>query len=250
MYIDLNCDVGESYGLFRVGSDEEILRFVSSANIACGLHAGDFSVMSHTVDLALARGIAIGAHPGLPDLQGFGRRWIPYTAQEIHDLVLYQIGALSAFVTARDARLNHVKPHGALYNKAAVDREVAKAVVRAVWDFSPELKLFSLSGSVLLEEAQEVGLKTVSEVFADRQYQADGTLVPRTHPQAMLHSSAEIATRLERLLQKGYVLSLDGHEVPLKAETVCLHGDNPAAVTHARELRKTLEERGILIRAN
>lgn len=250
MFIDLNCDLGESYGLFRVGSDAEILQLISSANIACGLHAGDFSVMAHTVDLALARNVAIGAHPGLPDLQGFGRRWIPYTAQEIHDLVLYQIGALSAFVTARDARLSHVKPHGALYNKAAIDREVAKAVVRAVQDFSPELKLFGLSGSVLLEEAQEAGLQTVSEVFADRQYQADGTLVPRTHPQAMLHSSAEIATRLERMLRKGSVLSLDGHEVPLKAETVCLHGDNPAAVAHAQELRKTLQERGILIRTN
>jgi UPF0271 protein len=250
MHIDLNCDLGESYGLFRVGSDEEILRLVSSANIACGFHAGDFSVMAKTVELALARDVAIGAHPGLPDLQGFGRRWIPYTVQEIHDLVLYQIGALSAFVKSRDAQLSHVKPHGALYNKASVDREVAKAVVRAVRNFSSDLKLYGLSGSVLIEEAREAGLRTVSEVFADRQYQADGTLVPRTHPQTLLHSSQEISSQLVRMIQKGSVLSLDGFEVPLKVETVCLHGDHLSVVANAREIRKTLEKHGYFIRAH
>lgn len=249
MYLDLNCDLGESFGPFRVGTDEEIIRLVSSANIACGLHAGDFSVMARTVDLALASNTAIGVHPGLPDLQGFGRRWIPYTVQEIHDLVLYQIGALSAFVTARGAQLSHVKPHGALYNKASIDHEAARAVVKAVQSFSSELKLFGLSGSVLLEEARKAGLRTVSEVFADRQYQSDGTLVPRTHPQALIHSSKEMAARLEHMLQKGSVLCIDGHEIPLIAETVCLHGDHPAAATHARELRQTLTERGILIQA-
>lgn len=249
MQIDLNCDLGESFGLFKVGADEDILSLVSSANVACGLHAGDFSVMAHTVDIALANGVAIGAHPGLPDLQGFGRHWIPYTPREIYNMVLYQIGALSSFVTVKGAKLNHVKPHGALYNKAAVDREVAEAVVRAVRDFSPELKLFALSGSILLEVGRAAGLKTVSEVFADRQYQADGTLVPRTHPEAMMHSTEEMATRLLRMVETGSLQSLDGQTINLQAETVCLHGDEPEALEHARELRKALEERKIVIKA-
>lgn len=249
MEIDLNCDLGESFGLFRVGADEEILRLVSSANIACGFHAGDFSVMAHTVDIALASGVAIGAHPGLPDLQGFGRRWIPYTPREIYNLVLYQIGALAAFVKAKGANLSHVKPHGALYNKASVDREVAEAVVWAVRDFSPGLKLFALSRSILLEVGRDAGLKTVSEVFADRQYQADGTLVPRTHPQALLKSTEAMAERLIRLLEKGNVQTLDGQEISINAETVCLHGDDPAALEHARELRRALEEHQVVIKA-
>lgn len=249
MQIDLNCDLGESFGLFKVGADEEILRLVSSANVACGLHAGDFSVMADTVETALASGAAIGAHPGLPDLQGFGRHWIPYTPREIYNMVLYQIGALSAFVTAKGAKLSHVKPHGALYNKASVDREVAEAIVRAVRDFSPDLKLFALSGSVLLAAGREAGLKTRSEVFADRRYQADGTLVPRTHPQAMLHSVGEMAERMVRMIEIGRIQSLDGQEIRLQAETVCLHGDEPEALEHARELRQALEERKIAIKA-
>ena len=246
--VDLNCDLGESYGMFQVGSDEAVLRLVSSANIACGLHAGDFTVMHNTVKRAMAYNVAIGAHPGLPDVQGFGRRWIPYSPGEIYDLVLYQIGALAAFVRAEGGRLVHVKPHGALYNKAAVDRSVAEAIARAVRDFDPELRLFALSGSLLIVAGQALGLHTVSEVFADRNYQTDGTLVPRSHPQAMVHSGAVMAERLLNMLEKGSVLSLDGQEVSLLAETVCLHGDEPEALVHAQTLREALEKREVAIR--
>jgi len=247
--VDLNCDLGESFGIFKVGADSEILRLVSSANIACGLHAGDFQVMHETVKKALSNHVSMGAHPGLPDLQGFGRRWISYTPQEIYDLVLYQIGALDAFVRAEGGQLAHVKPHGALYNKAAVDRPIADAIAQAVRDFDPNLRLFSLSGSVLIRAGQDVGLRTVSEVFADRNYLADGTLVPRSHPQAMVHSLEEMAQRLIRMIKEKTVVSLDGQIVPIDAETVCLHGDEPEALAHAQKLRKTLEEYGIMIQA-
>lgn len=247
--VDLNCDLGESFGLFKIGADAEVLRLVSSANIACGLHAGDFQVMHETVKKALANQVSIGAHPGLPDLQGFGRRWIPYTPQEIYDLVLYQIGALAAFVRAEGGQLTHVKPHGALYNKAAVDRFIADAVAQAVRDFDPNLRLFSLSGSVLIQAGQEVGLKTVSEVFADRNYRADGTLVPRSHPQAMVYSLEEMAERILRMIKEKTVISLEGQIVPIKAETICLHGDEPEALAHAQKLRETLEDHGIIIQA-
>lgn len=247
--VDLNCDLGESFGLFQVGADSEVLRLVSSANIACGLHAGDFQVMHKTVKMALANHVSIGAHPGLPDLQGFGRRWISYTPQEIYDLVLYQIGALAAFVRAEGGQLAHVKPHGALYNKAAVDRSIADAIAQAVRDFDPHLRLFSLSGSVLIEAGRAAGLQTVSEVFADRNYSAEGTLVPRSHPQAMVHSLEEMSQRLIQMIKEKSVVSLDGRTIPLEAETVCLHGDEPEALAHAQRLRETLEEKGITIQA-
>lgn len=247
--VDLNCDLGESFGLFKVGADAEVLRLVSSANIACGLHAGDFQVMHKTVKKALANQVSIGAHPGLPDLQGFGRRWIPYTPQEIYDLVLYQIGALAAFVRAEGGQLTHVKPHGALYNKAAVDRSIADAIAQAVRDFDPNLRLFSLSGSVLIQAGQDVGLQTVSEVFADRNYRTDGTLVPRSHPQAMVYSLAEMAERILQMIKEKTVISLEGQIIPIEAETVCLHGDEPEALAHAQKLRETLEDHGIIIQA-
>lgn len=246
--VDLNCDLGESFGSFQVGSDEAVLQLVSSANIACGLHAGDFTVMHNTVKRALTYNVAIGAHPGLPDVQGFGRRWIPYSPAEIYDLVLYQIGALAAFVRAEGGRLVHVKPHGALYNKAAVDHSIAEAIARAVRDFDPELRLFALSGSRLIAAGQTAGLRTVSEVFADRNYQPDGTLVPRSYPQAMVHSGTMMAERLLNMLDKGNVLSLDGQEVPLLAETVCLHGDEPEALINAQILREALEKHEVAIR--
>ena len=247
--IDLNCDLGESYGLYNVGADEEILRLVSSANIACGLHAGDFTVMHQTVKSALASNVAIGAHPGLPDLQGFGRRWIPFTPEEIYDLVLYQISALAGFVRAQGGRMVHVKPHGALYNKAAIDRPVANAIVRAIRDFDPELRLFALSQSQLIAAGQAGGLRTVSEVFADRNYQSDGTLVPRSHPQAMIDSDEIISERMLKLLDHGTVLSLDGQEIPLIAETICLHGDEKEALGHAQVLHQALKKNKILIQA-
>lgn len=247
--IDLNCDLGESYGLFNVGADEEILKLVSSANIACGLHAGDFTVMHQTVKNALSNNVSIGAHPGLPDLQGFGRRWIPYTPEEIYDLVLYQISALAGFVRAEGGRMAHVKPHGALYNKAAIDFSVANAIARAIRDFDPELRLFALSQSQLIAAGQAAGLQTVSEVFADRNYQSDGTLVPRSHPQAMIDSDEIISQRMLNMIDQGTVLCLDGQEIPLIAETICLHGDEKEALIHARVLHQALTKNGILIDA-
>lgn len=247
--VDLNCDLGESFGLYKVGSDAEVLRLVSSANIACGLHAGDFHVMHETVKMAIANHVSLGAHPGLPDLQGFGRRWVSYTPQEIYDLVLYQIGALSAFIHAEGGQLAHVKPHGALYNKAAVDRSIAEAIAQAVRDFNPNLRLFALSGSLLIEAGRNVGLQTVSEVFADRNYMQDGTLVPRSHPQAILHSLDEMAERLVQMVKEKSVVCLTGEVIPLEAETICLHGDEPEALIHAQKLKETLEEQGIVIQA-
>lgn len=247
--VDLNCDLGESFGLFKVGADSEVLRLVSSANIACGLHAGDFHVMHETVKIAISNHVSLGAHPGLPDLQGFGRRWVSYTPQEIYDLVLYQIGALAAFVHIEGGKLAHVKPHGALYNKAAVDHSIAAAIAQAVRDFDPNLRLFALSGSCLIEAGREVGLQTVSEVFADRNYMPDGTLVPRSHPQAMVHSLDTMGKRLIQMVKDKSVVCVNEEIIPLEAETICLHGDDPEALAHAQILKKTLEDQGIIIQA-
>lgn len=249
MQVDLNSDLGESFGAFKIGRDEEVLQVVSSANIACGFHAGDFSVMHRTIKLAAAGGASLGAHPGLPDLQGFGRRWMGYSPAEVHDMVLYQIGALAALAKGEGLALRHVKPHGALYNLAAVDVEIATAIAAAVRDFSADLRLFGLSGSRLIEAGEEAGLTTVSEVFADRNYASDGTLVPRSHPEAMLHDPEEIARRVVGMMASGSVQSLDGQNVPLRVETICLHGDEPQALATARAIRQGLLDAGITVRA-
>ncbi|MHB1651331.1 MAG: LamB/YcsF family protein [Desulfitobacteriaceae bacterium] len=247
MRIDLNSDLGESFGSYRIGADQEVLQLVSSANIACGVHAGDFSVMHKTLRLAAKADVAVGAHPGLPDLQGFGRRWMDISPEEVYDLVLYQIGAMEAMTRAEKIPLSHVKPHGALYNRAAVDSQISAAIARAVWDFSPSLKLFGLSGSRLVEAGRAQGLITVSEVFADRQYTSEGTLLSRSHPQAMLHSPQEIAERVVRMIEQGSVVSWDGEKVPLQVETICLHGDEPQALATAQAIRAALLKHGIEI---
>ncbi|CAA7599535.1 LamB/YcsF family [Acididesulfobacillus acetoxydans] len=249
MHVDLNSDLGESFGMFKVGRDEEILRLVSSANIACGFHAGDFSVMHRTIRLAAAGGAALGAHPGLPDLQGFGRRWLGYAPAEVYDLVLYQIGALAALAKGEGLVLRHVKPHGALYNRAAVDPEIAAAVAAAVRDFSPALRLFGPSGSRLIEAGAEAGLATVSEVFADRNYNEDGTLVSRGQPGAMLHDPEEIARRVAGMVKSGKVRSITGQTIALKVETICLHGDEPGALSAAQAIREVLRTAGITVKA-
>ncbi|KLU59428.1 LamB/YcsF family protein [Peptococcaceae bacterium CEB3] len=249
MHVDLNSDLGESFGRFKIGRDEEILRVVTSANIACGFHAGDFSVMHQTIRLAAAGGAALGAHPGLPDLQGFGRRWMSYAPAEVYDLVLYQIGALAALAKGEGLALRHVKPHGALYNRAAVDPEIAAAVAAAVRDFSPALRLFGLSGSRLIEAGAEAGLVTVSEVFADRNYNADGTLVSRSQPGAMLHDPEEIARRVAGMVESGSVKSITGQVVSLKVETICLHGDESGALGTAQAIREALQAAGITVKA-
>jgi len=247
--IDLNCDMGESFGAWTMGRDEALLELVTSANIACGFHAGDPATMMRTVQCAAAKGVALGAHPSLPDLQGFGRRTMGITSKEARGLTLYQVGALEAFAKAAGSRLRHVKPHGALYNMAAKDRALADAIAGAVRDFEPALILVGLSGSELIRAGQEIGLRCASEVFADRGYEADGSLSPRSAPGAMITNEDVAVSRVLRMVLEGRVESRTGVDVALQAETVCIHGDQPKALAFARRLRKALEEAGVEVRA-
>ncbi|MCD1259333.1 LamB/YcsF family protein [Paenibacillus athensensis] len=246
--IDLNCDMGESFGQYRLGRDEELLDYVSSANIACGFHAGDPATMRRTVQLCLRKGVQIGAHPGLPDLQGFGRRELAITPAEAYELTLYQLGALQAFVRAEGGSLQHVKPHGALYHMAAKRHDLAAAVAAAVVSVGAELTLYGPPGSELLRAGAAAGLRTAGEAFADRTYRADGSLTPRDQPRSLIASAAEAAAQVERLVRQGAVLSVDGEEVPLAAETVCVHGDGAHAVEFARDIRAALAQCGIAVR--
>jgi UPF0271 protein len=241
--------MGESFGVYRLGQDDDILQYVSSANVACGFHAGDPSVMRHTVRQALSRGIAVGAHPGLPDLAGFGRREMDLSAEEAFDLVTYQIGALQAFVKQEGGQLSHVKPHGALYNMAAKSRILADAIAAAVYRSDPGLTLFGLSGSELIKAGTVVGLQTASEVFADRTYQSDGSLTPRRLPNAVITDTAQAVAQVVRMVKEGTVVTLQGDAVPIKADTVCIHGDGIHAVEFARLLRSRLESDQVQVKA-
>lgn len=245
--IDLNGDVGESFGAYTIGHDTALLRHVTSANVACGFHGGDPSVMRRTVRLAVAGGVALGAHPGFSDLQGFGRREITLSAQEVEDLVAYQIGALAGVAAAEEARLHHVKPHGALYNMAARDREVADAVARAVVGVDATLVLYGLSGSCLVDAGEAVGLRTAAEVFADRAYETDGSLVSRDQPGAVIDNPKTLVERAVRLVQEGSVTARGGDVVVLRRDTICLHGDTPGAGQLAAQLRSGLEAAGIRV---
>ncbi|MGF3103220.1 LamB/YcsF family protein [Rossellomorea sp. DUT-2] len=240
MKIDLNCDLGESFGTYTIGQDEEMMKFVSSVNVACGFHAGDPLVMKQTVTNALSHNLKIGAHPGLPDLQGFGRRVIHITPEEAYALVQYQTGALLAFVKAQGGKLSHVKPHGALYNMAAKDSELAASIAEAVYDLDPELTLFGLSQSELTKAGEEIGLHVAHEVFADRTYQSDGSLTPRSLPNAVLHDENEVEKQVLRMVEKQEVVSTDGEVLSIKADTICLHGDNMAALNLAKRLFEKL----------
>jgi 5-oxoprolinase (ATP-hydrolysing) subunit A len=241
--IDINCDLGESFGSFTKGNDSKIMPFITSANIACGFHAGDPGSMRRTVRLCLDNGVHIGAHPGLPDLVGFGRRRMEVSAQEVYELVLYQLGALQAFVKAEGAMLRHVKPHGALYNMAVVDRALADAIAEAVYRVDSSLVLFGLSGSQLVQAGEARGLQVANEVFADRSYQADGTLTPRSHPQAVISDPEMAAARVALMVKYGVVKALDGTDLPIRAETVCVHGDGSGAVAMAKALWNKLKEK-------
>jgi 5-oxoprolinase (ATP-hydrolysing) subunit A len=247
--IDLNCDLGESFGVYQMGMDEEILDFVTSANIACGFHAGDPSVMRKTVGLALEKGVKIGAHPGLPDLIGFGRRNMSISPQEAYDIVIYQIGALYGFLKAEGERMQHVKPHGALYNMAAKSRELSIAIAEAIYKVDPQLILFGLAGSELVRAGEKVGLQTAHEVFSDRTYQEDGSLTPRSQPDALIHSNEQAVSQVVRMVKEGKVLTQQGVDVSVKAHTVCIHGDGPEALTFARQIRETLEASEITVKA-
>ncbi|RTE11665.1 LamB/YcsF family protein [Paenibacillus whitsoniae] len=245
--IDLNCDMGEGFGAYRLGRDAELLDYVSSANIACGFHAGDPATMRTTVQLCVRKGVAIGAHPGLPDLNGFGRREMAITPNEAYELTLYQLGALQAFVHAEGGRLQHVKPHGALYHMAAKRHELAAAIAAATASVSAELTLYGPPGSELLRAGAAAGLRTASEAFADRTYRRDGVLTPRGEAGALIESAADAAAQLVRLVREGKVRSLDGEDLPLHADTICLHGDGAHAVEFARDIRALLASSGIAV---
>ncbi|WOG26684.1 5-oxoprolinase subunit PxpA [Endozoicomonas sp. 8E] len=245
--LDLNCDMGESFGQYRLGNDSEIMPYISSANIACGFHGGDPNIMANTVKLALEHSVAVGAHPGLPDLQGFGRRNMHISPEDAYNLTLYQTGALNAFVTAQGGQLHHVKPHGALYNMAARDPNLAKAIAEAIYQFNPELILYGLADSCLISQAEAIGLKTASEVFADRSYQSTGQLTPRDQAGAMLEDQQKSLDQIRDMVLHKQVTSVDGQTIAIRAETLCIHGDGPQALDFVRGCERFLQAQGIII---
>jgi UPF0271 protein len=247
--IDLNCDMGESYGAWKMGADADVMPYITSANIACGFHAGDPATIRKTVKLAVDAGVAIGAHPSLPDLMGFGRRAMKVSPQDMYDLVVYQAGAVEAFARAAGAKLHHVKCHGALYNMAAMDEGLSDAMVRAVKDLGSGVILYCLSQSKNFQLAKKANVPVAGEVFADRGYSDDGTLAPRDRPGGMIEDPQASVKQVLGMIEEGYVTSLSGKRVPVAPDTLCLHGDQPGAVTFAKKLRETFKERGISVAA-
>ena len=245
--VDLNSDLGESFGAWKMGRDADVLTFVSSANVACGFHAGDPMVMKQTVKDAIAAGVAIGAHPSYPDLKGFGRRNMTCSPDELYSDTLYQIGALRAFCDAAGVKLQHVKPHGAMYNSAAKKPEEALALAQAVKDAGGDLILMGLAGSEFDKAAEKLGIPYAAEAFADRGYMNDGTLVPRKMEGAFVRDVEVAAQRVIRMVKEGVVEAIDGTVVKLRPQSICLHGDSPSAVEMARTLRQRLVEAGIEI---
>jgi len=243
MKVDLNCDMGEGFG-----NDAELLSVVSSANIACGFHAGDPETMRRTAEIAVEKGVAIGAHPGYPDRENFGRIEMSLSAREISDLITEQIGIMRDVAVAAGGALNHVKPHGALYNQAARDHELAAAIAEAVAAFDPQLVLFGLSGSVSITEAHRLGLRAASEVFADRTYRNDGSLTPRTDPNALISHEQRSIVQAMQMVRDQAVTATDGTLVKVTAETICLHGDGENALRFANVIRTTLERNGVRVR--
>jgi UPF0271 protein len=248
--IDLNADVGEGFGAWTMGADEALIEHVTSANVACGFHAGDPTVIDRTVAAAARKGVAIGAHPGYFDLRGFGRREIQAAPGEVEADVLYQVGALAAFAAAHGAPLRHVKPHGALYNQAADGAELAAAIARGAVRASGKLVLVGLAGSTAMRHAaRSAGLRFAAEAFVDRAYDAAGRLVPRSRPGAVISDPAVAAAAAVRLARDRVVLTIDGDEIAVEADTLCLHGDNPNALGVARAVREALERAGVSVQA-
>lgn len=247
MRVDLNCDMGESFGRWELGADPAIMPHISSANIACGAHAGDPAVMRRTLRLARDHGVACGAHPGLADLAGFGRREIPISPGEAADLVLWQLGALEAFARAEAIALTHVKPHGALYNMAARDAALGTAIAQAVATFDPRLVFFGLAGSPMLDAGRAAGLTVAAEGFADRAYEPDGSLTPRHLPGAVIHDTALVVARAVRMATESRVTARNGADMSLHVDTICVHGDTPGAAGLARALRQGLETAGVQV---
>lgn len=243
--IDLNCDMGESYGSYAMGRDPDMIGYVTSASIACGFHAGDPSWMRRTVILAEENSVAVGAHPGYPDLVGFGRRDMSIMAEDVKNDLIYQIGALQAFT--RGKRLQHVKPHGAMYNRAVNDERLARSICEAILEFDPEIILVTLMGSQWMKIAKEMGLRVATEMFADRALNADGTLVPRSRPGSVFHDIGEVTERSIRMVTEGKVQAISGEELDVNATSLCIHGDTPGAVAMARSIRSNLEDEGVSV---
>ena len=250
MRVDLNADLGEAFGAYAMGADEAVLAYVSSANVACGFHAGDPTVIDRTVARAVRAGVAVGAHPSHFDLRGFGRREIAADPAEVEADVVYQVGAVAAFARAHGSHLTHVKPHGALYSQAARDETLARAVARGVARFSREVVLVGLAGSAPMRRAAEAeGLRFAAEAFADRAYDAEGRLVPRSRPGALITDPSSAAAKAVRIVCEGRIAAVDGTTVELAADTLCLHGDNPHALEIARAVREALEAAGVTVQA-
>lgn len=239
--VDLNCDLGESFGNYKIGCDEEVIPFISSANIACGFHASDPVVMDKTVEMAKRCGISVGAHPGFPDLMGFGRRKMDITPHEAKVMLQYQIGALDAFCKAYNIKMSHVKPHGALYNMAGKDIELSLAICEGIKSLNPNLILLGLSGSKMIEAAKMTGIKYASEVFADRAYNDDGSLVDRKKNGAVITDEDEAIKRVIQIVKEGRVKSINGNDIKIEAQSICIHGDNIKALEFAKKIRHSLE---------
>ena len=238
--MDINSDMGEGFGAWDMGNDALLLDYITSTNIACGWHAGDPARMKKLVELATAKKVHIGAHPGLPDLVGFGRREMAISEQDAYNYVLYQAGALQAFINAAGNRLHHVKPHGALYNQAAKDMKLARGIARAVKDLGGNVILYGLAGSCLIDAAKELNVPVWQEVFADRKYTKEGFLVPRTQVGAVIEDESEALKQVMSMSKEGKVIAIDGSEIKIQADTLCIHGDNPHAVEFAKKIKAAL----------
>ena len=245
--VDLNSDLGESYGSFVIGCDEEILKYVSSANIACGWHGGDPVVMEKTVKTAKKNGIAIGAHPSYPDLMGFGRRKMLLSADEAKAYTKYQLGAFWAFAKSNNMEVAHIKPHGAMYNDAGADYNMARAIAEATFEVNPHIAFMALAGSQMVKAADDVGLRVISEVFADRAYEEDGSLVARSKPGAIIHDEIICMERIIKMLKYGTVTAISGKEINVVADSICVHGDNPQALLFVKKITESLKSEGFTI---
>ncbi|MEW8972987.1 MAG: 5-oxoprolinase subunit PxpA [Tissierellaceae bacterium] len=246
--VDLNSDIGESFGNYVLGLDKEVIKHVTSVNIACGWHAGDPVIMEDTVKEAVKNNVSIGAHPGYPDLMGFGRRNMDISPKEARAYMIYQLGALNAFAAANDIKIQHMKLHGAFYNTASGNPKLAEEVINGILDVDKNIILLALSGSYIARRAQEKGLRVAQEVFADRAYNSDGTLVSRKLPGAVIHDSKEAISRIKKMVLEGKINTIDGKEIPIVADSICVHGDNPEAVNFVREIRDSLISDGIEVK--
>lgn len=247
--IDLNSDIGESFGSYVLGLDEEVIKHVTSVNIACGWHAGDPIIMEKTLKEAIKNGVAVGAHPGYPDLLGFGRRNMDISPKEARAYMIYQLGALNGFASANGIKIQHMKLHGAFYNTASINPELAEEVINGILDVDKDIILLALSGTYIAKRAQEKGLRVAQEVFADRAYNEDLTLVNRKLPGAVIHDSEQAINRIKKMLVDGKIESINGKEIDIVADSICVHGDNPQAVSFVKEIKESLLAEGIKLKA-